>query len=91
MRRIELKKVAAKFIEKVPAKHARQITEKLLSLAIDPFPPDSKRLSGAPELLRVDVGEYRIIYQVEPNTVWVPIIGKRNDDDVYRQVHRMRR
>ncbi len=36
--------------------------------------------------LRVDSGEYRIIYQLNTaNVLEILIIGKRNDDEVYRQ------
>lgn len=35
-------------------------------------------------MLRVDIGEYRIVYEVERDTVRVLVIGKRNDDEGYR-------
>jgi len=33
---------------------------------------------------RVDIGEYRIIYNVDGNVLKVFLIGKRNDDESYR-------
>ena len=53
-----------------------------------PFPNDSERLKGM-DLSRVDVGEYRIIYRVRGDMLDVPIIGKRNDDEVYKRLKRM--
>lgn len=39
---------------------------------------------------RVDSGEYRIIYRFIPveNLVEVVLVGKRNDDDVYKRLTR---
>lgn len=50
----------------------------------EPYPHDAKHIHGHPGYRRVDVGEYRIIYAVEADTVKVAVIGKRNDDEVYR-------
>ncbi len=38
------------------------------------------------EFLRVDSGEYRIVYRVneEEKTIYVILIEKRNDDEVYK-------
>jgi mRNA interferase RelE/StbE len=38
----------------------------------------------------MDVGEYRIIYAVEGEGVEILIVGKRNDDEVYRLWERLR-
>ena len=34
-------------------------------------------------------GEYRIVYRIDSDTLFVEIIGKRNDDEVYRQLRRL--
>jgi mRNA interferase RelE/StbE len=39
--------------------------------------------------MRTDSGEYRIIYRVEEDELHVALIGKRNDDEVYRLLRRM--
>jgi len=70
-------------------KHAKQIAGKIVSLRENPEPPDSVALKGkASEYRRTDIGEYRIIYRVESDTLRVFIIGKRNDDEVYRLLQR---
>jgi mRNA-degrading endonuclease RelE of RelBE toxin-antitoxin system len=40
---------------------------------------------------RVDSGEYRIVYCFDPNAdlVEVILVGKRNDDEVYKQLKRL--
>ena len=62
---------------------------KILALCSDPKPSDSQRLKGSAEgYSRADFGEYRIIYRVEGDVLEVHLIGKRNDDEVYRQFAR---
>lgn len=57
-------KDALNFWNSLDAKQYRQIGRKILSLLVDPHPNDSRSLIGYPEYLRVDFGEYRIIYKV---------------------------
>jgi mRNA interferase RelE/StbE len=71
----------------LPPKQARQIGNKILALRHDPQPPDAKPLRSHP-YWRADVGECRIIYHVEQDTLVVPLIGKRNDAEVYRRLRR---
>jgi mRNA-degrading endonuclease RelE of RelBE toxin-antitoxin system len=51
----------------------------------DPLPPDSIEMKGYP-FRRTDTGEYRIVYRVESDCLKVSFIGKRNDDEIYRQI-----
>lgn len=79
------------FLKGLQPKVAAQIAKKVLSLNIDPLPIDSKELSGYPGYFRVDSGEYRIVYQFDSNEdlVQVILVGKRNDDEVYKQLKRL--
>lgn len=89
MLKINLSKQAVKFLEKAHSKHAKQIARKLIELQENPFPHDSIQLKGKySELFRTDVGEYRIIYFTEEDTIFVTIIGKRNDGEVYKMLTR---
>jgi mRNA interferase RelE/StbE len=87
MRRINLSRQAAKFLRQVPPKHGRQLAAKISQLATDPEPPDSALLKGYP-YRRADSGEYRIIYEHDSVELRVLIVGKRNDDEVYRLLRR---
>ncbi|MBM3584797.1 MAG: type II toxin-antitoxin system RelE/ParE family toxin [Alphaproteobacteria bacterium] len=89
MRRIDLSRQAARVVEKLPPKHRRQVIGKITELARDPNPPDARALKGF-SLMRADVGEYRIVYDVVDETVRVQVVGKRNDDEVYRILDRKR-
>lgn len=79
------------FLKGLQPKIAAQIAKKTLSLNIDPLPTDSKQLKGYPNYYRVDSGEYRIVYRYQPekDLVEVILVGKRNDDEVYKQLQRL--
>lgn len=80
---------AKKFISKIPTKHAKQILAKIQLLEIDPKPQDSKLLRGYNGIyLRVDSGEYRIIYRFTEEDLFIALIGKRNDDEIYKLLKR---
>ncbi len=62
---------------------------KLQQIANDPNQPDAKPLKGFEyPYQRATAGEYRIIFGIEGDTLHVFIIGKRNDDEVYRKLRR---
>lgn len=91
MLNIKLSKQAGRFLEKIPAKHAAQIVDKLDKLAADPASVPSVQLEGFPLYRRAKSGEYRIIYRIEDGAIklLVVLIGKRNDSDIYREMVRI--
>lgn len=89
MLRINIAKRAQKFLRQLPPKHGRQIAAKFFQLQNEPYPNDAKELTGHPLWWRATAGEYRIIYRVTDDTLFVEIVGKRNDDEVYRQLRRL--
>jgi mRNA interferase RelE/StbE len=90
MLKIDISKRAVKFIESLPAKQKKQITTKIIELSNNPEPQDSIQIKGFPQFRRTSVGEYRIIYKVDNKIILVIIlVGRRNDDDVYKQLKRL--
>ncbi len=89
MLKINIAKRAQKFLRQLPPKHGRQISAKLFQLRNEPYPNDAKQLVGYPHWWRATAGEYRIIYRVADDTLFIEIVGKRNDDEVYRQLRRL--
>ena len=85
---LDLGSRARRFVNKLPPKQFEQVDRKITTLRETPFPQDAKRLKGM-DWYRVDIGEYRIIYSVRGNVLDVPLIGKRNDDEVYKKLKRM--
>ena len=86
---INISKHAQKFLEKVPLKHARQLKSKIQALMVNPLPPDTKQLVDYFPYRRADQGEYRIIYKVENEILYVVLVGKRNDDEVYKRMRQL--
>ena len=74
---------AIKFLKNLDAKQFRQLGLKVFSLLSDPRPNDSIEMKGGKGRFRVDVGEFRIIYRFDENSVSILVIGKRNDGEVY--------
>jgi len=79
------------FLQGLQPKIAAQIAKKVLALNVNPLPADSKELTGYPGYYRVDSGEYRIVYRFKANEdlVEVILVGKRNDDEVYKKMARL--
>jgi mRNA interferase RelE/StbE len=88
MLKIDLGKRAEKYMRTLPRKHAAQIATKIFELRNDPLSPDSKQLQNS-EFRRADFGEHRIVYTISSTTLFIPLIGKRNDGDVYRRLRRL--
>ena len=87
MLKINFSRQSAKFLKKLPAKHARQVAAKITELRSNPYPQDSIKLKGY-SYHRTDIGEYRIVYRLEEGVLEILVIGKRNDNEVYKQLKR---
>jgi len=90
MHNLDFSKQALSFIESLQLKQKKQISNKIQILLENSKPQDSKKLKGCGEYFRVDVGEYRIIYSIGKTTIFVFVVDKRNDDEVYRKFKRMK-
>jgi mRNA interferase RelE/StbE len=85
---LRIEKRILKELGRYRPKDFKQIARKIFSLSVDPRPPDSKKIGVG---LRVDSGEYRILYTVDDSArvVTVLLVGSRNDDEVYKTARRM--
>jgi len=87
VRRLDLTYDAFGFLKTLPAKQFRQVVTKAFELMANPEPQDSKPLIGY-EYRRADIGEYRIVYRFDRDLLYVALIGKRNDSDIYKRLKR---
>jgi mRNA interferase RelE/StbE len=62
-----------------------RIRRALRDLADDPTPAQVKALTGGGGLLRIRVGAWRVIYQVEHNQARVVIVDIGHRSSVYRR------
>ena len=81
--RIELKKSVPKDFESIPRKDLRRIIAAIKSLAADPRPPQSKKLSGL-EQYRLRQGNYRILYSIEDNVLIVFVVAVGHRKEIYK-------
>lgn len=86
-RTLSLTNDAKRFLDRLDAKQYRQVVRRILALIDDATPPDSIKMTDS-EYRRVDQGEYRIVYYLDAHTVYVIVVGKRNDDEVYAKARR---
>ena len=87
MRKLDLTRDALDFLKTLPPKQFRQVVTKTFELMANPEPHDSRALVGY-EYRRADAGEYRIVYRFDGDLVYVALIGKRNDSDIYKRLSR---
>jgi mRNA interferase RelE/StbE len=86
VRKLALSKPVVTTINELQAKQFKQVMGKILSLLNDPTPPDSQQLKGFNDCRRTDMGEFRIVYRFDETTIVVSLVGKRNDDEIYRRL-----
>lgn len=86
MRNLNLSNDAANFVTGLEAKQARQVWNKIVALMKDARPHDSIDIGEG--RFRADIGEHRIVYSFNDTTLNVSVVGKRNDDEVYKKLKR---
>ena len=81
--RIEIKRSATKELKRIAAKNQRRIIDHIRSLSADPRPAGTKKLSGE-EKYRIRQGDYRILYQINDETITVVVVRIGHRRDAYR-------
>lgn len=56
------------------------------ALSENPFPPDLMKLSGAEKLYRIRIGDYRVVYEVDPKARRITVHYVRHRREVYRRL-----
>ena len=85
MRLLDITKKVDDFLEKLPPKQFKQVYSTIIGLRKNATPHDSIKLHGTKDQHRVDIGEYRVIYRFDEQIVYIQVVGKRNDGDVYKK------
>lgn len=80
--RIIINKKAKKFIDGLPANERRRVVSAIEQL---PNGEDIKKLKGHDKLLRLRVGNYRIIYTVDNGELIVYVIDVGNRGQIYNR------
>ncbi|HDL89280.1 MAG TPA: type II toxin-antitoxin system RelE/ParE family toxin [Thermodesulforhabdus norvegica] len=86
---IDLTRHAQGFLKGLQPKQFKQVANKIFSLVCNPYPEDYKHLAGHPGFRRIDVGEFRVCYEVYNGIVRIAVVGPRNDAAVYKKLKRV--
>ena len=82
MYQIIIKKKAKKFIDKLPINEKKRVVTAIQQLQSG---EDIKKLKGYDDLLRLRVGNYRIVYTLDNGKLIVYIIDIDNRGDIYKR------
>ena len=81
---LEVKQGAAKELSRVHPDIGRRLLQSIESLASDPRPRQSHKLSQSENSYRLRVGDYRVLYQVDDEARLVTIFKIGHRREVYR-------
>ena len=81
--KVTIKKSAAKELEEIPRKELRKIVGRIQSLAQNPRPHGSQKLSRQ-EQYRVRQGDYRIVYSIDDKDSVIDIVKIGHRREIYR-------
>lgn len=77
---------ALRALRKLDQQIARRLTLKVSALAQDPRPAGVKALTGAPDALRIRVGDYRVVYEIHDDRLVVLVLTLGHRREVYRKL-----
>jgi mRNA interferase RelE/StbE len=81
--RITIRKSAVRELEDIPQRDLQRVVKRVRSLAKDPRPHGSQKLSGK-EQYRIRQGDYRIVYSVEDKDSLIDIVKVGHRREIYR-------
>jgi len=75
-----------KDLRSLPQEVVKRILKRIEALKNDPIPRQSVKLSGAEQLWRIRVGEYRVIFGIDKAYLQVVVHHVRHRREVYRHI-----
>ena len=74
-----------KDLRSLPRQEVARVVSAVGELADDALPHGSQKLSGSERTYRIRVGDYRVIYEVFPESRIIEVQRVRHRKDVYRE------
>jgi len=81
---IVFRRSVAKDLDRIPKRDVKRILKAIRSLADDPRPPQSRKLTGD-DKYRLRCGVYRVLYTIEDDRLVVCVVKVRHRRDAYRR------
>ena len=75
---------ARKELERLTSREVSRIFARIEALTKDPRPKGCQKLVGESKLWRIRIGDYRVIYSIDDQTMSIDIMQVRHRSDVYR-------
>ncbi len=83
---IELSRIALKSMAKIPRKELLRVRERIDSLSGEPRPIDVKKIQGDENLYRIRSGNYRVLYRIFDEQIYILIVGVDHRKDIYKNL-----
>lgn len=83
--RVEVQRSAERDLARLSKLLFDRVSARLVALAEEPRPPGAEKLTGL-QALRIRVGDYRVIYEVDDSTRVVVVTRIRHRREVYRKL-----
>ncbi len=84
MYNVQVSRRAEKQIKALPTAIKNRVTKKLISLRQNPFSSDIKKLKVRHSRYRLRVGDYRIIFDINKESITILVLTVRHRKDVYK-------
>lgn len=84
--KIELSRSALKNMGKIPKKELIRIGNRIDALCSDPRPADIKKIRGDENLYRIRSGNYRILYRIYDDEIYILIVDVDHRKDAYKDI-----
>ena len=81
---VEIAKSAAKDLRGIDRKWIPRIVATIETLELDPRPPGCKKLVGSDHTYRLRIGDFRVVYDIQDDTLIILVVRIRHRREVYR-------
>ena len=81
---VKLLPPAQRALDRITGDIYRRITDRLLALEQNPRPQGVDKLAGKPDLYRIRVGDWRIVYQIRDKELLILIVKIGHRREIYR-------
>lgn len=82
--RVVIEREALRALSKLDKPIRRRVQMAIDRLADDARPPGARALAGRPGCLRLRVGDYRVVYEVQDDQLLVLVIDLGHRREIYR-------
>ncbi len=87
--RIEVTPGALKDLQSLPLREQQRVADRIEALAETPRPQDCKKLKGKDSFYRIRVGDYRVVYQIEDEVLFILIVRIGDRREIYEIIKRL--